>query len=408
MKKILAFIIILLINDIHAQDLPSIKHIKLTDSIYLISYSEIPKTTINALVYVTKHGLLLVDALASSTVDVMKSEIAKISSKPITKIINTHSHQDHTGGDIELGKNATFFGHSNLGKRLKSGSLLFNEFPDYCLPTYTTDSSMSLFFDNEEVKIIAFVGCHDDCDVAVYFSKSKVVCLGDMFYGNKFPSVDWMNGDVLLYPECIQRAINIFPDDAVFIPGHGNALSKKDLKEYYQMLVTTIHLVKQGIADGKSVETVQKEKVLKKWESFDNGYISADEWIEYIAYWLQPEKQKKSIMEELYYSLKEKGVAGAIDRITRYKQIEKDTYMFNEGSMYRLVNYVITKRSADDAIRICEFYVKEFPESTVALTVLAEVYLTNSFKEKAKECIQNLIKIDPNNTYAKEKLQELN
>lgn len=380
---------------------------KLTESISLISFSEIPGSTINVLVCNFIDGSLLVDALAEETIDDLKKSLDKNSTRRIKFLINTHSHRDHTGGNIFFARGAEVIGHEKLIHNMNHGALLFKEYPEYSFPTYTFTESMSIFFNDEEIKLIAAPGAHDNCDIFVYFTKSKIVCLGDLFYGDKFPSVDWINGNALKYPECVKKAIDMFPDDCTFVPGHGRPSSKAELIKFYDMLTGTIEIVKTELRKGKTIEQLQNEKVLGEWESFDGGYISADGWIKYIANWIQPQYQKKSLMEELYYILKEKGVSGVIERYKLFKDKESDKYMFNEGSMYTIASYVLQKRPADEALKICGFYVDEYPESTFALTLLGEAHIASGNNPQAKECFEKILLLNPEDSYAKEKINQL-
>jgi glyoxylase-like metal-dependent hydrolase (beta-lactamase superfamily II) len=51
----------------------------------------------------------------------IEAAIAKLSSKPVTFVINTHWHFDHTGGNANMGKaGALIVAHDNVRKRMST------------------------------------------------------------------------------------------------------------------------------------------------------------------------------------------------------------------------------------------------------------------------------------------------
>ena len=53
--------------------------------------------------------------------------------------------------------------------------------PLEALPHTVFDDSLSLFFNDEEIKLIHLPNAHTDSDIAVIFTKSKVASVGDVF-----------------------------------------------------------------------------------------------------------------------------------------------------------------------------------------------------------------------------------
>jgi len=140
--------------------------------------------------------------------------------------------------------------------------------------------SMTIHFGDETVRIIATSGSRDATDVIVYFTKAGIVCMGDIAYGMMFPSIDPFTGNLLKYPEVIDKVLAAISDTATIISGHGRDTSVKQLRQFRNMLAGTVRVVKDGLARGKDVATMQKEDVLKEWASFDNPYTgSRNAWI---------------------------------------------------------------------------------------------------------------------------------
>ena len=74
------------------------------------------------------------------------------------------------------------------------------------------------------------------------------------------------------------------PQDAKVIPGHGPVSDVAGLRKYRAMLDGALAAVRKAQASGKSVEQMQKEKVLAAWDDeWGKGYVKADAFIATIA-----------------------------------------------------------------------------------------------------------------------------
>ena len=69
---------------------------------------------------------------------------------------------------------------------------------------------------------------------------------------------------------------------AKVIPGHGKLGTVADLKNFHAMLVETTGLLKQAIADGKSLADLKAAGLPEKFKEFGTGFIKTDRWIETI------------------------------------------------------------------------------------------------------------------------------
>ncbi len=85
------------------------------------------------------------------------------------------------------------------------------------------------------------------------------------------------------------------------------------------MLLKTGQLVSAAMANGKTVKQMQEEDLLKGWESWATGFVTKDRWIQSIANSVNPPapKNKQSIAIPLFYTIKEYGVAAAIEQYDR-------------------------------------------------------------------------------------------
>jgi glyoxylase-like metal-dependent hydrolase (beta-lactamase superfamily II) len=220
-------------------------------------------------VSVGPDGVLLVDDEFLPLAEKIDAAVGKLSDKPIEYVINTHVHGDHVGGNRYFGKKAKIIASANLRQRLAAQT---NSVPE-ALPVITYTRDTSLYFNGEEVRIIAFGPGHTDGDSAIYFTDSKVIHLGDQYVNGRFPYVDVANGgSVNGYLKNIDSVLAWLPTDTKIIPGHGVVSSVDDLKKFRDFVAESIAVVQKDIADGKTLDQVKADPdFLDKYKEWRNG-----------------------------------------------------------------------------------------------------------------------------------------
>ncbi|MGB7061476.1 MAG: tetratricopeptide repeat protein [Candidatus Zixiibacteriota bacterium] len=361
----------------------------------------------NVVVSSGQDGLLLVDSGSRYTMEELKRVLSTIGDGEVKIIISTHAHSEHTAGNKAFGREVIKIGHERVRTRLRQGLYVLEEFPESALPNITVTDSVSLYFNGERIRLIALPGAHDDNDIIVHFTKSKIVCTGALSAGMHFPSVDGIGGNVFKYPETVQRLIDLLPDDVVLVPGHGRNCTMEEEGEFQDMLVKTIQIVKDGLASGKDVAALQSEKVLKDWAAYEGGPTTSDQWIQYIANGVQNKRPKNPAAVELYYALKEAGADSAVSRWHQLKKKKPDEYSFSEGQLVVFGYYLLEKGRIQDAIRIFGLYIDEFPESWNAYDSMGEAHMMNNDKEQARKYYRKSLELNPSNTNAEEMLKKL-
>ena len=351
---------------LHAQDTDPVTTRQLTDHLYLLSTDQGAYTT-NTIASVGEDGLLLVDTQADTDAEALKAAVDALAYGTPKYIINTHRHVEHVGGNAIFGDEPVVIAHYLLPEKLTSGSFIFEEYPAATFPDTTVTDSLILNFNGEPIRIIEMAGSHDDNEIIVHFTKSKVVHLSSLTNGFNFPSVD-SDGDALRFAELVARAMKILPEDVMIVSGHNDVGKWSDLKPYHDMLVASERIVREGLAAGKSVEQMQTEKVLEKYEHYAGSYVSSDRWMEYLADAIQKtdEPRKKNIYEPIYHAMKEGGVEAGIDHFRALKADTSGAYEINEIELLIIGDKLLDKKRLPEAVRYLTVYLEEYPEAEYA------------------------------------------
>lgn len=231
----------------------------------------------NVGVSVGPDGLLIVDDQFAYMTNKIEAALAGLSTNRLVFVLNTHWHGDHTGGNAYFGAKATIVAHANVRKRLANASGTAAS----ALPAVTHEHGVSLHFNGEEIRVIPLGPGHTDGDSVVYFTKSKVVHMGDQFFRDRFPYIDLgSGGDVRGYLKNVASVLEWIPEDARVIPGHGALATVTDLRNFHAMLRETTSAVEAGIKAGKSLAELRAAGLPEKFKSWGGGFINEARWLE--------------------------------------------------------------------------------------------------------------------------------
>jgi len=233
-------------------------------------------------------GVAIIDDQFAPLAPKIQAALRELSPGPVRFVINTHWHGDHTGGNPVFAETATIMAHLNVRKRLLSGGKTpFIEFPPVtgkALPVVTFEQGLSLWWNGEEIRAIHPGIGHTDGDSVIWFMRSNVVHMGDDYFAGMFPFVDLASGgSVTKLIESVDVILGQIPADAKVIPGHGPVTGVAELRSYRGMLDGVVATVRKGLASGKTVEQMQKEKVLAPWEDWGKGFVKANTFLAVVA-----------------------------------------------------------------------------------------------------------------------------
>src|SRR5215210_3590500 len=113
-------------------------------------------------------GVLIVDDQFAPLADKIRAAFKPLGTGQLRFVLNTHYHGDHTGSNAIFGAEAPIVAHANVRKRLASGTRVLGEdvkpAPKEALPVVTYETTVSVHFNGEEVRLVHFPNGHTDGD----------------------------------------------------------------------------------------------------------------------------------------------------------------------------------------------------------------------------------------------------
>lgn len=247
-------------------------------------------------VSVGDDGIVIVDDQFAPLAPKIKAALKGISDKPVRFVLNTHWHGDHVGGNAEFGSaGSTIIAHENVRERMAAGYKTPERekkpAPKEALPIITFNDRATVHLNGEDIKAIHFAQGHTDGDAIIYFTKSNVIHMGDDFVTYGFPFVDMQSGGTVTgLLDAVEKVMKTAPAGAKIIPGHGPISTVADMKPFVDMIRETRAKVEAGVKAGKSLEQLQKDKVLAGYEKWSGDFINSDKWIETLYHDLTDKK----------------------------------------------------------------------------------------------------------------------
>lgn len=234
---------------------------------------------------VGEEGVLLIDTHLEQEIYNIEDSIAKVTDKPVTHLINTHWHADHTSSNAHWGKNATIIAHENAKLRMEASPKIDGRkakppMTGDALPDVTFKDKMELEFGGHKLELIHLYGGHTDGDIIVWIPDLGVCVTGDVFYSHEYPFVDTSaGGDPFQLLEVGDKLNELLPEEVMLIPGHGAPVKKEALTEYRAMLEGTMLKVQDAIDRGINVNGMMAEGLFDEYkERWDESGNKARGW----------------------------------------------------------------------------------------------------------------------------------
>jgi glyoxylase-like metal-dependent hydrolase (beta-lactamase superfamily II) len=256
---------------------------KLRDNLYFLSggdtYERSTWTGGNTLVFVTEKGVVLVDTMLAGAGRPILAQIKSVSDKPVTTIINTHTHFDHTGSNTDFPSTVEFVAHENTRANMAKATCppvtncdAFKGENAKYLPKRTFKDRLSLFSGKDQIDLYYFGRGHTNGDTFVVFPAVRVMHGGDMFPRSHMPFIDVAanSGSAVEFSETLQKAVSTIKNVDTVVGGHTpSPVTWNDFRTFTDFYRDFLTSAQDGMKKGTAVDDfVKTYRVPDKYKGF--------------------------------------------------------------------------------------------------------------------------------------------
>ena len=253
----------------------AIKIEKVKDTLYVITGSApVPRETFsggNTGVFITDAGVVVVDTKLANWGPALMERITSVTSKPVVRIINTHTHGDHTGSNEFFGASIETVVQENTKANMARMDAFKGDKAQF-LPKRTYKDRLTIGAGKDQIDLYHFGAGHTNGDTFVVYTALRTMQAGDMFPWKDAPFIDRSNGGSgRAWPESLKKLLDTVKNVDTVIGGHQPVATWKDLATFQQFLVD---LNTQATAAHKAGKTVDQAAADKAWMAKYPGYDS--------------------------------------------------------------------------------------------------------------------------------------
>lgn len=179
--------------------------------------------------------------------------IRQVTQLPVTALVNTHSHGDHTHGNFMFADSAIVASERCRREIIAAGNSTHALFPmvDFgdcpvTPPTITFEQQLSMYIDDTKVELI-FVGpAHTTNDIVAWVPDRKLLFAGDIIFNGGTPFA--LAGSVGGWLQALERIEALGAE--TIVPGHGPVCGPEaiaDVRAYLRFIHET---AKRGLEAG--------------------------------------------------------------------------------------------------------------------------------------------------------------
>jgi len=217
----------------------------------------------NSTIIVGKTGVIVVDAKQTEAgAKDLLAEIAKITPKPVTTAIITHSDGDHVNGLVAFPPGIKIIAHAGNKKEQETalaaggrGAPPADRLPNQVV----TKNKETMTIDGVKLELYHWAPAHTSGDLIVYQPDNKIVSTGDIVVTNRAddnPNIHFeKNGSTEGWLENVKGMIGLNAE--TYVTGHGDLLTKADLQRKVAAVTERRNKIAAMVKEGKSLDEIK-------------------------------------------------------------------------------------------------------------------------------------------------------
>ncbi len=215
----------------------------------------------NAAFVVGEKSVCVIDAkMTADSARAIIAEIGKVTTRPISHILITHSDGDHINGLAGFPAGLTIVASENTALEMAEAfkDERYASLREY-LPNLKHGPARKVTLDNgfPGIDFLHFGPAHTSGDTIVYFPGEKVAFTGDLIFVGRDPLIHRQKGGTSIgYIETLKKMLDLDVD--TYLSGHADPLTKAELRPVLDGLEEKMAKVQAMVKEGKSIEEVRK------------------------------------------------------------------------------------------------------------------------------------------------------
>jgi glyoxylase-like metal-dependent hydrolase (beta-lactamase superfamily II) len=226
----------------------------------------------NTAVFVMANGVAVVDAKNPGWGAPILAKIKELTPKPVTLLINTHTHGDHVSGNVEFAPSVDVVVQENTKTNMEKMPI-FKEHNNNGMAKRTFKDQLTIGKGADQIDLYYFGRGHTNGDAWIVFPAHRIVHSGDIFAGKSVPLIDGNNGGSMVeIPVTLKKAHDGLKNVDQIINGHMPAqTTMADLKEFVQFNEDLVAYGRAGLKAGKTPEQLAAEwKLPEKYKGYSS------------------------------------------------------------------------------------------------------------------------------------------
>ena len=214
----------------------------------------------NTAVLVMASGVAVVDAKNPGWGQPILAKIKELTPKPVTLLINTHTHGDHVSGNVEFPASVDVVVQDNTKTNMEKMPI-FKEHNNAGMAKRTFKDKLTIGTGADQIDLYYFGRGHTNGDAWIVFPAHRIVHSGDIFAGKSVPLIDGNNGGSMReMPDTLRKAYDGIKNVDQIINGHTpEQTTWADLKEFAQFNADLVAYGRAGLKAGKTPEQLATE-----------------------------------------------------------------------------------------------------------------------------------------------------
>jgi cyclase len=231
----------------------------------------------NTAAFVTATGVTLVDTKNPGWGQPLLDKLKTVTDKPVTRVINTHTHYDHVSGNVAMPATVEIIAHENTVKMMPTTTAVlgagevenvFTASGGKGLARRGFKDKLTIGSGADQINLYYFGPAHTGGDAFVEFPAHRIFHAGDVFASKGLPIMDQLNGGTGVgYAATVRKAVDGIKNIEWIINGHTAAqTTPADMREFADFVA---HVQAAKKAGKTAADAVKEWKNPEKYKGYN-------------------------------------------------------------------------------------------------------------------------------------------